>query len=187
MRIGDTTYREVWGVDFEYSAPPGERPTPICMVARELDSGRTLRVWCNDLRTMRQAPFDVGPDSLFIAYYASAELGCFSVLDWAYPVNVLDLFTEFRNLTNGLPTTCGAGLLGALTHFGIDGIDTAEKTTMRDLALRGGPYTDSERCDLLAYCETDVVALGKLLPAMRAGLLFFVRGPSGIKPIPLIR
>jgi hypothetical protein len=37
---------------------------------------------------------------------------------------------------------------------------------MRDLALRGGPWSDAERLALLRYCETDVVALAKLLPPM---------------------
>ena len=36
------TFREVWLVDFEFNALAGERPTPICMVARELRTGRTL-------------------------------------------------------------------------------------------------------------------------------------------------
>ena len=38
-------FREVWAVDFEFVAPPGERPTPVCLVARELKSGRTIRLW----------------------------------------------------------------------------------------------------------------------------------------------
>ena len=35
-------YREVWAVDFEFMAPPGERPDPVCLVARELKSGKTI-------------------------------------------------------------------------------------------------------------------------------------------------
>ena len=82
------------------------------------------------------------------------------------PARVLDLFVEFRNLTNGLSTVAGNGLLGALAHFGFGAIDGAEKDDMRKLAIRGGPYTHAERSALLDYCETDVVALAKLLPAM---------------------
>jgi hypothetical protein len=33
-------YCQAWCVDFEFGAPPGERPSPICMVARELRTGR---------------------------------------------------------------------------------------------------------------------------------------------------
>ena len=34
-------YEEIWAADFEFQAPDGERPRPICMVAKELLSGRT--------------------------------------------------------------------------------------------------------------------------------------------------
>jgi DNA polymerase I len=38
---------------------------------------------------------------LFVAYYASAELGCFKALGWPMPVRILDLFVEFRCHLNG--------------------------------------------------------------------------------------
>ena len=87
-------------------------------------------------------------------------------LGWPVPERVLDLFTEFRNHTNGVPTVSGASLLGALAHFGLDGIGTDEKDDMRALVLRGGPWSDSERAAILDYCESDVAALARLLPAM---------------------
>ena len=37
---------------------------------------------------------------------------------------------------------------------------------MRQLAMRGGPYTAAERLALLDYCQSDVDALARLLPAM---------------------
>ena len=37
------------------------------------------------------------------------------------PTAIVDLFAEFRNLTNGIPTPCGAGLLGAMSYFGLGG------------------------------------------------------------------
>src|ERR1019366_1706379 len=37
---------------------------------------------------------------------------------------------------------------------------------MRALILRGGPWSDSERGAILDYCESDVAALARLLPAM---------------------
>jgi hypothetical protein len=82
------------------------------------------------------------------------------------PERVLDLFAEFRNHTNGMPTVSGASLLGALAHFGLDSIGTTEKEDMRSLILRGAPWSDSERSAILDYCESDVAALARLLPAM---------------------
>jgi hypothetical protein len=111
-------------------------------------------------------PYPIGADSLLVAYYASAELGCHRVLDWPMPARILDLFPEFRNRTNGLETPAGNGLLGALAYSGLDAISAIEKKEMRDLAIRGGPFTTEERTALLDYCETDVAALARLLPAM---------------------
>ena len=70
---------------------------------------------------MKKPPFSTLSHVLFVAYYASAELGCYRVLGWPMPERILDLFTEFRHRTNGLPTPAGATLLGALTFFGLDG------------------------------------------------------------------
>src|SRR6478672_3283506 len=157
-------FGEIWAVDFEFTAPPGERPKPICMVAREIRSGRVIRLWHDQFGP--SPPFSTGPEALFVAFYASAELGCFLALGWRKPANILDLFTEFRVRTNGLTTPAGAGLVGALTYFGLDSIGAVEKDEMRAIAIRGGPFTECERVALLKYCESDVLALERLLLAM---------------------
>ncbi|MGM0488441.1 MAG: DNA polymerase [Planctomycetota bacterium] len=163
-------YRQVWACDFEFHAPPGELPEVICMVARDCRSGQLLRLWSDELYGMRETPSPIGPDSLFVAYYASAEVGCFLELGWSVPQRILDLFAEFRCLTNGLPVPCGNGLLGALAYYGLGGADAVEKTEMRDLAIRGGPFTPTEQRALLDYCQSDVDSLVRLLPAMVPGI-----------------
>lgn len=167
MTLDLRQYREVHLVDFEFCAPPGEPPHPICMVSIEYHSGRTRRIWEDELLASTSPPFDTGEDSLLVAYYASAEIGCFLSLGWGPPANILDLYTEFRCHTNGRMDVGNSGLLGALRYFGLPAIDVAEKDSMRDLAMRGGPWTEKEKLDLLDYCESDVVALKHLLPAMQ--------------------
>ena len=162
--LDNLPFTEIWAVDFEFGAEPGEDPEPVCLVAWELRSGRKLRLWRDEFSS--EPPYPTGPDTLFVAYYASAEIGCHLALGWPVPQRVLDLFTEFRNHTNGIPTTSGAGLLGALAYYGLDSIGTAEKGEMRDLILRGGPWTDAEQEAILDYCESDVEALARLLPSM---------------------
>lgn len=157
-------FNEIWFLDFEFRAPAGERPTVHCLVAHELYSGKEIRLGADEFG--RNPPFNVGDDSLLVAYFASAEMNCFRALGWQMPVNLLDLFAEFRWFTNGLPTISGNGLLGALTHFGLTGINSLEKKEMRDLAIRGRPFTSKEEADLLDYCETDVIALKNLYPVM---------------------
>ena len=157
-------FREIWAVDFEFIAAAGDNPVPVCLVAWELRSGRKIRQWSDEFGSEPPYPTDEG--ALFVAYYASAEIGCHLALNWPVPARILDLFAEFRNLTNGMPTVAGNGLVGALAHFGIDSIGAEEKDAMRALILRGGPWTDAEQHAVLDYCETDVGALERLLPRL---------------------
>src|SRR5262245_41259331 len=167
-------FRHVVIADFEFefgghasaddAGRSGERPRPVCMVAKELRSGQTWRLWRGEFGST--PPFPTGPDSLFVAFYASAELGCFRVLGWPKPSNILDLFVEFRDRTNGLTLPAGAGLIGALTYFGLDSMGATDKDDMRALILAGGPWSENEREAILDYCAGDVAALERLLPAM---------------------
>jgi DNA polymerase I len=157
-------YQEIWAADFEFDAKPGENPKPVCLVAWELRSGRKVRLWQDEFGV--EPPYPTGPNSLFVAYYASAEIGCHLALGWPVPERTLDLFTEFRNQTNGIPPDSGSGLLGALAYHGLDSIGVVEKEEMRNLILRGAPWSQSERTAILDYCESDVAALAQLLPVM---------------------
>ena len=120
-------FNKVWLVDFEFSAPPGERPRVLCLVAREYRTGQTIKLWEDDLRSMDRPPFSIDTASLYVAYYASAEISCHLALGWPLPKNLLDLFAEFRNNRNGLQVPCGSGLLGALAFYVLGGIEGHEK------------------------------------------------------------
>jgi DNA polymerase I len=161
-------FREVVVADFEFAATPGNLPQPVCLVAHELRSGRRFRIWQDQFGPA--PPYATGPDVLFVAFYASADLGCYRVLGWPMPERILDPFIEFRARTNGHGTPAGNGLLGALAYFGLDAMGASEKSEMRDLILGGGPWSEAERTAILDYCEEDVVALGRLLPAMVPGI-----------------
>jgi len=156
-------FNSVWVVDFEFHAPTGEKPTPICCVARDLTDGRIVRLWGDE---MRWPPYDLNDDCLLVGYFTSAEWSCHEVLGWPMPRRVLDLYAEFRLLTNGREVPAGWGLLGALTYFGLDGMAAVHKDSMRDLAIRGGPFTPFEKRQLLGYCQEDVDATARLLKAM---------------------
>lgn len=159
-------FESVCCVDFEYGCGPGERPDVRCMVAVEYRTGRELRLWADELAAMPAPPFAVDDSTLLVSFYAPAELSSFLALGWEVPRRILDLFVEFRALTNGHELVTGSGLLGALAHFGLPAIDGVEKTELRNLALRGGEYTAEERQSLLDYCAEDVHSLVRLLPRM---------------------
>jgi hypothetical protein len=111
-------------------------------------------------------------DSLFIAYYASAEISCHLALNWMIPVNIIDLYAEFRNLTNGKRLPTGSGLVGALNWHGYKGLDALKKETMRDLIITGGPWSPEDQTEILDYCESDVRALTLLFSEMVSKLDF---------------
>jgi hypothetical protein len=162
-------FARLWCVDFEHHQPSGERPTPLCLVAREVRSGLTLRRWLYN-EVPGPCPIPNTAQDLFIAYMASAEIGNYLALGWSVPRHLLDLHAEFRALMNGLTPPHGYGLLGAMAVYGLDTIGVEAKDRGRALAIRGGPFTVQEQCDLLAYCASDVDGLARLLPRMAPAL-----------------
>ncbi len=89
-----------WVVDFEFSAPPGERQEPVCVVAHCLETGETVRQWLYG-GTSENPPYPTGPGTALIAFYASAEWRCHLNLGWDLPDNTIDLYAEARTRFNG--------------------------------------------------------------------------------------
>ena len=163
-------FKEIWLVDTEFTERRGERVVPICLVAHELHSGRWLELWADELSAMTAAPFDVGPDSLVVAYASTAEMLCFRVLGWDAPENLVDLYAEYRVVTGDTRRMRKYSLLEAMAHYRLDAIGAQEKKDMIALAGRGAPFTAEERAALIAYCRSDVEALSRLFPAMAPDL-----------------
>ena len=171
-------YREIWAVDTEYNfrpsaahifpadpQPEGSLQHPVCLVARELYSGRMIELFEDEFGPV--PPFDLGEDALFIAYNAVAEWLTFNALGWQLPCRVFDPFIEYRRHICGtpwdVPEKGNKSLLKALAHFGIPCSTADQKTTERDFVLRGGPWLDqADRRRILAYCDTDVQPLFRL-------------------------
>ena len=164
MIFTSNRYREIWAVDFEFhfDGIEGNRPRPVCLVAKEFITGRKVRLWRDQFEAV--PPYSVDQDSLFIAYYAPAEMSCHLALSWPIPPNIIDLYAEFRNLTNGLSLPHGKGLIGALSFFNLPNIGVLKKDSTRDLILTCGPWNQDQKAEILEYCESDVDAL-RLLSA----------------------
>jgi hypothetical protein len=138
------------------------------MVARQYHTGQTVRLWLDGEPIPPGPPFAIDPDALFVAFFASAEMGCFLALGWPMPARLLDLYAETKWDVCGKDGEPGKpSLVYALDHYGVDSLDVAEKEEMRALASRRGvAYSTAERRALLDYCEADVSALVRLLPRM---------------------
>jgi DNA polymerase I len=161
-------FEEVWLHDFEFIARPGEQQDVVCLAAHELRSGRTLRLWRDQLG--EQPPYRTDDKVLFVNFVANAEMACHLALGWPIPKNILDLSPVFRNLTNGCSTPDGKGLIGMLRYFGLDAIDAKKKDATRDRIMRGWPFTPEERERIQDYCLGDVMPMAKLLALVLADM-----------------
>jgi DNA polymerase I len=152
---------EIVSVDFEFSALPGHRPKVWCLAAREHRSGRRYLIDRDELLRMTSPPFDIGPRTIIVGYFLSAEMDCFLELGWPCPENLLDLFVEFRNQLNGHTLPLGFSIQSCLQYFGERMIE--DKDYWRQVAI-DGPKTEEEWRGLMAYCMEDVDACDALLP-----------------------
>ena len=162
--IVDLPFEEIWLGDFEFIPKPGEPHDVVCLCAYELRSGRTIRLWCDQLGAV--PPYSTAANSIFVCFVANAELACHLALGWPLPVNVLDLSPEFRCIVNGRHVPEGKGLLGALAYYKIHSIGGKRKAAMQHRVIEGWPFSDAEREQILDYCASDVDALAKLLVKM---------------------
>jgi DNA polymerase-1 len=164
-------FRTINVVDFEYEIDDGDLPRPLCIVARVYDEKlkhvRTIRQWRDDFGST--PPFDIGPDALFVAYSAWAELTCFLVLGWKFPEHVFDCHTAYLAASNvllpyepdevrkrqrkRLPDACRA--------YGIDGWESIEKEKIsKDIGE--GRWRDYGMPAVFGYCEEDVKKTAEL-------------------------
>jgi DNA polymerase-1 len=159
-------YEDVIALDFEFVPTDGEKQRPICLVAKSLKTGAETRLW---IAEGVQCPLPAGQEYLYVGYFASAEWGCFLSLGWDLPSRIIDLYPEYRLITNGAAgytTKARYGLIAAAEAFGVVAMDVNYKTDMRDLIMEGGPWTADQQNGILEYCATDVVITAKLFAQM---------------------
>ncbi len=148
-------FHTIWVIDFEFYAPDGARPGPHCLVAHEVSSGRRIRLRRDQFG--RYPPYDIGPDSLCVAYAAQAEWSCHLALGWPLPVHSMCLMAEARCLRNGWRYPFKQKLPDLATELGVPGVmDGKFKEDMQQLAMRGTAFSLAEQQELLNYCESDL-------------------------------
>jgi DNA polymerase I len=171
--IADFEYETGGG---EYQLREGDLPAPLCMVAYVLDENlrhvRTIRIWREELLAAKTPPFDIGPDALFVAYSAWAEMTCFKVLGWRFPTHIFDLDTAYLAATNVLlpynpdekRTRQRKRLSDACRAYGIKGWEQIDKEEIAR-AIGEGRWREYGQKAVLDYCEEDVRASTELLRA----------------------
>jgi hypothetical protein len=153
--------------DFEYEIDDNGLPNVLCMVAHVLDSNlrhvHTVRLWRGEFGCA--PPFNTGPDALFVAYSAWAEMTCFQVLGWKFPVHIFDLHTAYLAASNILlpynPDEVRKKprkrLSDACRAYDITGWESIDKESIsRDIGE--GRWRDYGQEAVFTYCEEDVRA-----------------------------
>jgi DNA polymerase I len=166
-------------LDFEYEIDANLLPNVLCMVAHVLNENlqhvRTIRLWRGEFGSA--PPFDVGPDALIVAYSAWAEMTCFEVLGWKFPVHVFDLHTAYLAASNILLPYAPdkkkqkkprKRLSDACRAYGIEGWENIDKEVIAE-DIGEGRWRDYGQERVLAYCEEDVRMSVKLLRRMVIG------------------
>jgi DNA polymerase I len=159
-------FRTIWHVDFEFREDANHLPIPVCMYAREEHSGATISLWRDKLLRLTRAPFDIGPDSVMVAFASNAELQCFLVLGWPFPTNVLDPYVENIVAINGNIAVWPPpdeknrkgrpGLLDALKLYDLPARPQEHKDRMRSMILENEDYTPGQRREIQDYNKEDV-------------------------------
>src|SRR5262245_22399349 len=142
----------------------------VYVLNENLQHVRTIRMWRGEFGST--PPFDIGPDALFVAYSAWAELTCFKVLGWSFPIHVFDLHTAYLATSNILlPYAPGEvrkrqrkGLADACRAYGIEGWENINKPAIAK-AIAEGRWSEYGKDAVLNYCEEDVKNSAKLLRA----------------------
>ena len=166
-------FRSIVVGDFEYEVGSGELPRPLCFVAdvlnEHLERVRTIRLWRDELGTA--PPFDTGPDTLFVAYSAWAEMTCFHVLGWRFPTHIFDLHTAYLAASNVLlpcdQEVCKKPrkrLPDACRAYGLAGWERIDKDTIAQ-DIGEGRWQVHGREAVLDYCLEDVCMSVRLLRA----------------------
>ena len=159
-------------VDFEYEIEVGNLPIVLCMVAYVLDQNlqhvRTYRLWRGEFG--REPPFLIDHNTLIVAYGAWAEMTCFLVLGWRFPIHIFDLHTAYLATTNILlphapqerRTKPRKRLADACRAYGIEGWEHIDKETIaKDIAA--GLWRNYGQAAVFKYCEEDVRKSTQLL------------------------
>jgi hypothetical protein len=164
----------------DYNLRKGDLPVPLCMAAHVLDERlqhvRTIRMWRDELLTTTAAPFDIGDDSVLVAYAAWAELTWFRALRWKFPQHVLDLHTAYLAASNVLlphdPDTKRSRprkrLSDACRAYGIAGWENIDKEEIaRDIGE--GRWREHGSEAVWRYLMEDIDKTAELLVAMLRG------------------
>jgi DNA polymerase-1 len=161
-------YDDVIAWDFEYQIDGGRHQDPengrdkggvqlpLSLAVRSARTGEARVYWRDQLLQMRRAPFDTGPRTLSLNWFASAESHCFAALEWKdRPQRLIDVFAEERWLRNGYANNKHPSLVDALLRHKLPCIGAASKEANRELIMTTSDWSPDSVRQTLRYNLSD--------------------------------
>ena len=126
----------------------------LCAVYKDLKTEQTLKIWDYEENNLAQHHFDF-EETLFVCFYATAEVGYFLKQLMGRPPYIFDCWTEYAKLYKN---NRDLSLLAASTAYSYPNpISKEEKEKFRDMCIKQNTWNKKEREEILNYCEGDVL------------------------------
>ena len=126
----------------------------LCAVYKDLKTEQTLKIWDYEENNLAQHHFDF-EETLFVCFYATAEVGYFLKQLMGRPPYIFDCWTEYSKLYKN---SRDLSLLAAATAYSYPNpISKEEKEKFRDMCIKQNTWNKKEREEILNYCEGDVL------------------------------
>lgn len=107
---------EIWCVGLVSDSYEGDRPTPLYLEGRDIRSDIYFNYQRGDIE---KPPITISDKTLIVGFECSRMINCFRSQGWDLPENIIDLYAEFRCLTNDNKPDSVYDLEEALAIFGI--------------------------------------------------------------------
>ena len=126
----------------------------LCAVYKDLKTEQTLKIWDYEENNLAQHHFDF-EETLFVCFYATAEVVYFLKQLMGRPPYIFDCWTEYAKLYKN---NRDLSLLAASTAYSYPNpISKEEKEKFRDMCIKQNTWNKKEREEILNYCEGDVL------------------------------
>ena len=149
-------FKKIVVVDTEFQSDKSNSycAKALCAVYKDLNTDQTFKIWDYGHNNLAQHHFDF-EETLFVCFYATAEVGYFLKQLMGRPPYIFDCWTEYAKLYKG---SRELSLLAAATAYSYPNpISKEEKERFRNICINQNTWTKKEKEKILKYCEGDVL------------------------------
>jgi hypothetical protein len=151
-----TRFKKIVVVDTEFQSDISNSycTKALCAVYKDLNTGQVLKIWDHEENNLAQHHFDF-ETTLFVCFYAIAEVGYFLKQLMGRPPWIFDCWTEYAKLYKNSREL--SLLASSIAYSYPNPISKEEKERFRDMCIKQNTWNKKEQKQILDYCEKDVL------------------------------